>query len=81
MKRHRCLKETINHLTYNLVRKNLYAVCACCAWRRNFWRSCYETHMYMDEGTGRVKNHSNWKLVSKNSKQWMMKRFVKVKRP
>jgi hypothetical protein len=27
--------------------------------------------MYKDEKTDKVKNHYNWKLVSKNRKQWM----------
>jgi hypothetical protein len=33
----------------------------------------------MEEGADRVKNPANWKLISKNRKQWMKKRFIKVK--
>ena len=83
MKRYRYLKETTHRRTYSLVRKNLYAICARCAWHPNFWRSCGEhtfIHMYKEEGAGRVKNPDNWKLVSRNRKQWMKKRFIKVKR-
>jgi hypothetical protein len=83
MKRHRCLKETTDRRTYNLVRKDLYAVCARCRWHSSFWRSCGDQpfeYMFKEEETGKVKNHYNWKLVSKNRKQWMKKRFIKVKR-
>ncbi|WP_159454165.1 hypothetical protein [Chitinophaga ginsengisegetis] len=36
---------------------------------------------YKDDGTNkpyasRFKNHPNWKIVSKNKKQWMKKRFL-----
>jgi hypothetical protein len=82
MKRHRCLKETSHRRTYNLVRKELYAVCARCKWHPGFWKSCWDNpyiHMYMEDGTGQVKNYANWKLVSRNRKQWMKKRFIKVK--
>jgi hypothetical protein len=34
----------------------------------------------IEEDTGKVKDYYNWKLVSKNRKQWMEKRFIKVKR-
>jgi hypothetical protein len=34
----------------------------------------------IEEDTGKVKDHYNWKLVSKNRKQWMKKRFIKEKR-
>jgi len=83
MKRYRCLKETTHRRTYNLVRKNLYAVCTRCKWHPNFWKSCWDNpykHMYMENGANRVKNPANWKLVSRNRKQWMKKRFIKVKR-
>lgn len=36
--------------------------------------------MYKEEGTNLVKNPANWKLVSKNRKQWMKKRYINVKR-
>jgi hypothetical protein len=83
MKRHRCLKETSHRRTYNLVRKNFYAVCPRCKWHPTFWRSCIDNpyiHMYVEESTSQVKNPANWKLVSKNRKQWMKKPFIKVKR-
>jgi len=34
----------------------------------------------MEDGASQIKNHPNWKLVSKNRKQWMKKRFIKVNR-
>ncbi|MCS3798979.1 hypothetical protein [Niastella sp. OAS944] len=34
----------------------------------------------MEEGKSLVKNPANWKLVSRNGKQWMKKRYFKVKR-
>jgi hypothetical protein len=83
MKRHRCLKETTHSRTYNLVRKELFAICAHCPWHPTFWRSCIDNqydHMYMKDGTNQIKNHANWKLVSKNRKQWMKKRFIKERR-
>jgi hypothetical protein len=33
----------------------------------------------MEEGAGRIKDPANWKLVSRNGKQRMKKRFVKMK--
>ena len=83
MKRHRCLKETTDRRTYNRVKKNLYAICPRCPWHSNFWRDCIDNpyiHMYMEDGASQIKNHPNWKLVSKNRKQWMKKRFIKVNR-
>ena len=83
MKRYRCLKETTDRRTYNLVKKNLYAVCARCAWHPSFWRSCYDNpyaDAYKVDGSDLINNPPNWKLVSKNRKQWMKKRFIKVKR-
>ena len=80
MKRHRCLKETNHRRTYNLVRKELYAVCSRCAWHSNFWRSCGDNpyvYTYLEDGRSQVKNPPNWKLVSKNRKQWMNKHFFK----
>jgi hypothetical protein len=54
MKRYRCLKETNHRRTYNLVRKELYAVCSRCAWHSNFWRSCGDNpyvYTYLEDGT------------------------------
>ncbi|HEY8957525.1 hypothetical protein [Chitinophaga sp.] len=85
MKKKKCLKETTHRRTYNLVRKETYAICPRCHWHPTFWRWCWD-HPYIgmtytDDGTNkpyalRFKNHPNWKAVSKNRKQWMKKRFL-----
>ena len=84
MKLHRCLNETTHRRTYNLVRKELYADCSWCAWHPTFWKHCLDNPfvhlMYMEEDTGKIKNHPNWKLVSRNRKQWMKKHFFTVRR-
>jgi hypothetical protein len=67
--------------TYNLVRKELYAVCGRCPWHPDFWRSCMDNPFVQmsfeeDEDGGMMRNYPGWKLVSKNRKQWMKKRFI-----
>ncbi|OQP41095.1 hypothetical protein A4H97_15985 [Niastella yeongjuensis] len=76
------MKETTDSRTYNLVRKELYAACSRCPWHPTFWRTCIDnpyTPMYMENDTRQIRNHPNWKLVSRNRKQWMKKRFIEVK--
>jgi hypothetical protein len=84
MKKARCLKETTHRRTYNLVRKEMYAICSRCYWHPTFWRWCYDNpflHMtYEEDGTIKpeklkFRNHPNWKQVTRNKKQWMKKRY------
>lgn len=85
MKHHKCLKETAHRRTYNLVSKYLFAKCSRCPWHPNFWRNCsdnsYRYLKYWEDGSGKTEkekfsNHPNWKLVSKNKKQWMKKPYI-----
>ncbi|WP_343671000.1 hypothetical protein [Chitinophaga sp.] len=88
MKHHKSLKETMHRRTYNLVSKNLYARCCRCPWHGNFWTTCWDIRYsyleYCEDGTDKpeklkYRDHPNWKLVSKNPKQWMKKKFIKVR--
>ncbi|QHS60914.1 hypothetical protein [Chitinophaga agri] len=80
------LKTTTHRGTYNRANINLYAQCNWCGWHGNFWSNCPEQgakRMYyfgsMEETPDRSKfrNIYNWKLVSKNKKQWMKKKLLK----
>lgn len=75
--------------TYNLVSKNLFARCCRCPWHANFWAGCYDIRYlyleYEEDGSDKpeklkYRNHPNWKLVSKNRKQWMKKQFIQVRK-
>ncbi|SFO22781.1 hypothetical protein SAMN05428949_4560 [Chitinophaga sp. YR627] len=76
------LKTTDHRGTYNRASKNLYAECPLCRWHASFWRCCFNQSLakmtYSDDLDGtpyklRFMDHYNWKLVSKNKKQWMRK--------
>jgi hypothetical protein len=87
MKMHKSLKETTHRRTYNLVSKHLFANCPYCPWHPNFWRLCtrYSYLVYEEDGSEKnekqkFQRHPNWKLVSKNKKQWMKKPYIQVRR-
>jgi len=79
----RCILNTTTHRgTYNRANKNLHAYCEHCRWHGSFWKRCYDQPLdemtYTDDLDGtpyklRFRYHYNWKLVSKNKKQWMRK--------
>lgn len=82
------LKTTTNRRAYNVANKHLHAQCERCRWHANFWRHCIEQDykmMYyigpLDEIPERSKlvHIYNWKLVSKNKKQWMKKKKLLVR--
>lgn len=79
------LKTTDHRRTYNLVRKEMYAMCPRCRWHSIFYKNCCEKYFpamwYEEDGTDKPEKlkyrfHPNWKVVSKNKKQWMKKRFL-----
>lgn len=85
VKKIKTLKTTDHRRTYNLVSKNLYARCPLCKWHPVFQKDCSDYRFmamwYMDDGADKperpkYRDHPNWKLVSKNRKQWMKKRFL-----
>jgi hypothetical protein len=79
MKRKKCLATTDHRRVYNIVLKALYADCGYCPWHANFWRNCTDAvyiHFFYEDGK-HFRNYPNWKLVSKNRKQWMKKNFKK----
>lgn len=82
MKCHKILQGTMHRRTYNLASRNLYAICSRCPWHVNFWHSCIDNPfvkmVYVSEKM-EYSNHPNWKLVSKNRKQWMKKPFIQVR--
>ena len=72
-------RSTTNRYVYNRIHKELHASCSHCSWhQKDFghysengawkWYSCGAI-----ERTGKQDNFPNWKLVSKNKKQWMKK--------
>lgn len=84
MKPHKRLKETMDRRTYNLTSKLLFAGCSYCRWHSTFWKESHNGSFvalrYEEDGTGKPEKlkyryHPNWKLVSKNQKQWMKKPF------
>lgn len=84
VKNYKCLKETTHRRTYNLVRKDELAMCSRCKWHATFWRRCADHPfiymVYEDDGTNkpykqRFKHHLNWKLASKQPRQWMKKKW------
>ncbi|WP_343690044.1 hypothetical protein [Chitinophaga sp.] len=85
MKNYERLKDTMDRRTYSIVRKELYAVCSRCSWHAGFWSACLdnpfvEMSYEEDEEGGRFRNYPNWKMVSKNRKQWMGKKFIPYER-
>jgi hypothetical protein len=82
VKKYKLLKETTHRRTYNRVRKTIYAISERCPWKALFWWQCSDHYFvqmtYTNDGTNtpyalRFKDLPNWKLVSKNKKQWMKK--------
>lgn len=66
------MKETTSRYEYNKARKEFIAGCTYCGYHRG----CNMTHkLYGDYGSRRNETlrRPNWKLVSKNEKQWMDK--------
>ncbi|QJB30446.1 hypothetical protein HF324_03430 [Chitinophaga oryzae] len=85
MSKLKILKTTDHRRTYNLVRKEMYAACPRCRWHAIFQKSCpdfpYEGMRYYEDGIDKPEKlkyrfHPNWKLVSKNKKQWKKKKFL-----
>ncbi|SFW77275.1 hypothetical protein SAMN05661012_04495 [Chitinophaga sancti] len=88
VKKRKILKSTDNSRTYNLIHKRMHAKCSYCKWHSTFFKSCFDNpfpyFLYKDDGTdksikSKFYNHPNWKIVSKNNKQWMKKRFLSRK--
>ena len=68
------MKETTSRYEYNKARKEFIGGCTFCGYHRG----CNITHnRYGDFGHGKNEKLKlpNWKLVSKNEKQWMDKRL------
>jgi hypothetical protein len=68
---------TVNRSVYNKVHKERHARCSYCKWHgphseNDSWK-CY----YKSDYNGKAKEkYPNWKLVSKNKKQWMKKTLI-----
>ena len=84
-------RQTTNRSVYNKLHKEIYARCAYCKWHgsnseNDAWKYFF---VYLEDdvksrwfrkrkkGEGRF---PNWKLVSKNEKQWMQKPIVLKRR-
>jgi len=85
MKKKLVRDTTTDNKTYNAISKDLYAQCHRCRWHGSFWKFCYDQNIrfmsYEDDGTNksykqRFRHHYNWKMVSKNRKQWMKKKLL-----
>ncbi|RFS26755.1 hypothetical protein DVR12_02930 [Chitinophaga silvatica] len=81
VKKKKILEITDHRRTYNLVLKEMYSVCSWCPWHPTFWHNCSDSPISCMIYCGdkdqpiRFKNPPSWKVVSKNRKQWMKKRF------
>ena len=85
VKNKKLLKETTDNKTYKCAHKRIYGRCWICPYHGTFWSNCSDIrwnhyYYYNDETLGpdarRFHNPPNWKLVSKNKKQWMRKKFI-----
>lgn len=70
MKKNQEFKTTTNRTVYNRRRKEVLADCSFCRWHPTFWKFS-ENDQWKDYYVDGKK--PNWKLVSKNKKQWMKK--------
>lgn len=75
MKKGQEYKTTTNRTVYNRLRKEKLSYCSYCKWHGNFYHLSENDQWksYWLQGT-----KPNWKLVSKNKKQWM-KKPLKIK--
>ncbi len=68
-------KTTTNSSVYKKLYKEHHAGCSFCRWHPNFYHfsenDVWESY-YLNENKS-TSNKPNWKLVSKNKKQWMKK--------
>lgn len=69
MKKIEIYKTTTNRSVYNKIRKDYEAYCPRCRWHRGCNN---KLNLYGGIEEKRVR-YPNWKLVSKNKKQWMPK--------
>lgn len=74
MKKNQEYKTTSNRYVYNRLRKKKLADCSYCKWHPTFWKFSENDHWKSYSPDGRK---PNWKLVSKNKKQWMKKPALK----
>jgi hypothetical protein len=73
-------KTTTNSRVYKILHKETHASCSYCPWHSR-WFGCHNENdcwknYYRDSDddyTKQKKTLPNWKLVSKNRKQWMKK--------
>jgi hypothetical protein len=83
MKEVKLLQETTCRKEYNILRKRLNTSCSFCQWHPTNWHDTENDRWYnfqFEERLGepeQLSYHPNWKLVSKNRKQWMKKKFQK----
>ena len=79
MKAKKIMDETTNRYEYNRIRKRfLEGDEISCSWCRYHLGDNLDHKLYGDYGGRRNKSlrRPNWKLVSKNKKQWMDKKLV-----
>lgn len=80
MKAKKIMDETTNRYVYNRVRKECSGNCTWCRYHHG---DNLDHKLYGDYGSRRNGSlrRPNWKLVSKNKKQWMDKKLVyKIKK-
>ncbi|MFB6457209.1 hypothetical protein ACE38W_18195 [Chitinophaga sp. Hz27] len=89
MKKHNILNETDHSRTYLLIRKEFRFACRICGWSSDFYRPCPDrkerfSFFECDENMQPIRKvyggYYSWKLVSKNRKQWMKKRFISLRK-
>ncbi|NIG54562.1 hypothetical protein F3J22_13795 [Chitinophaga sp. Cy-1792] len=85
MQTKKLLDTTDHRRTYNVVKKEMFAVCSRCHWHPTVWLHCtdnpfrfmrYHGDANIHPNDMKFKNLPSWKIVSKNRKQWMKKKFM-----
>jgi len=89
MKKYQEYRETTNSRVYRLRHKEVHASCSFCKWHPTFWQPSenqrYKSFHRYENGskrgwTERPTKCPSWKLVSKNRKQWMPKKFFEIRK-
>jgi len=66
-------RTTNNRSTYNKIKKNQECSCPICRWHEG----CNNRNEHYGGYEGKPLRYPNWKLISKNKKQWMKKTNLK----
>ena len=72
--------QTTNRAVFNKLHKEIHASCSYCGWHKRDNAKGKKWYGILNQCNGRTYvNYPSWKLVSKNSKQWMYKRSLRKK--